>query len=96
VVNAARYGASIWIDKQLGGVEASPGGGVPPSVNPETVPLLHAHAWDEDGPDPIGVSAHVQVGLIAGFINQSELDSRRTRRPESEERTAVAHMGTED
>jgi hypothetical protein len=65
-------------------------------VDAETVPLLGPNAVDEDGPNSVLMPRHVVVGLVAVLVDQSELDSYRTRRPKPEGGSAIAHVCTKD
>ena len=65
-------------------------------MDAETVPLLGAHAVDEDGPNTVVIPGHVVVRLIAVFVDESQLDPCRTRGPEPERGTTVADMCTKD
>jgi hypothetical protein len=65
-------------------------------MDAETVALLGADAVDEDGPHPVGIAAHIVIGLIAILVDQGELDSRCPRRPQPERCTTVADPGAEN
>ena len=70
VVHASGDRPGIWVEEQLGRIETSAGGGVPGSVDAETVPLLGPNAVDEDGPNSVLIPRHVVVGLVAVFVDK--------------------------
>ncbi len=96
VVHASGDRPGVRVEEQLGRIEASAGGGVPRSVDAETVPLLRANPSNEDGPNAVVIPAHVVVGLLVVFVDESQLDPCRTRGPKPESSSTVAHVCTKD
>src|SRR4029453_445601 len=96
VVDTCGNRSGVRVEEQLCGIEAGTGGRVPRAVDAKAVSLLGPDAVDEDGPNPVVVVRHVVVGLIAVFVDESELDSVSTRCPQPKRGTAVADVGTKN
>ncbi len=96
VVDAARDGAGIGVDQELGGVEAHTGVGVPVAVHAEAIALPGLDPGDVDDPHAIRVHRHVEVVLAAVGCHQGQFDAGGSRRPQGEAATVFHQLGSED
>ncbi len=75
-VDLAADGLGVGIDEELGGVEAVAFLGLPRAVDAEAVALAGADVAEEAVPDEGGALAQVDaVGLLAGLVEEAELDA---------------------